>query len=324
MPKVSIVVPVYNVKDYLVKCVDSLLGQTVEDFEILLVDDGSTDGCAELCDRLTERDPRIRVIHQENKGLGGARNTGIREAKGEWLLLEDSDDWIEPQVLEKTLEAGEREHADMVVFGFRSVNEEGETLRSYVDDMPMNRGLSVKEHKEVLLTPPSAVNKLYRAELFRSTGIQYPNRVWYEDTRTTPKLIAAAERVVFLDYIGYNYLQRQGSIMNNAKIERNVEILDALDDVLTYFSDQGLFEEYRDELEFLTFSHVSMQARMRVAQIDPKNKLLPRFEAYGKEKFPNYMKNKYMSTLNRKQRIVVFLLERRMYRTVALLFKLKG
>ena len=109
MPKATVVVPVYNVEKYLEKCVDSILAQTEPDFELLLVDDGSTDGSGRLCDKLAEKDGRVRVIHQKNQGLGGARNTGIQQAQGDWLLLVDSDDWIEPQTLEKTMEAGLRE-----------------------------------------------------------------------------------------------------------------------------------------------------------------------------------------------------------------------
>ena len=109
MPKASIIVPVYKVEDYLEKCVQSILAQTEADFELILVDDGSPDRCGAMCDRLAQTDARIRVIHQENQGLGAARNTGIQAASGDWLLLVDSDDWIEPQLLEKALEAGVRE-----------------------------------------------------------------------------------------------------------------------------------------------------------------------------------------------------------------------
>ena len=114
MPKATVVVPVYNVEKYLEKCVDSILAQTEPDFELLLVDDGSTDGSGRLCDKLAEKDGRVRVIHQKNQGLGGARNTGIQQAQGDWLLLVDSDDWIEPQTLEKTMEAGLREDFNLL------------------------------------------------------------------------------------------------------------------------------------------------------------------------------------------------------------------
>ena len=126
MPKASVIVPVYNVEGYLEKCVQSVLAQTEKDFELLLVDDGSTDHSGELCDTLAQTDSRIRVIHQQNQGLGGARNTGIREAKAPWILLADSDDWIEPEILEKALAAaGKAPDIDLVMFAYRTVDEAG-------------------------------------------------------------------------------------------------------------------------------------------------------------------------------------------------------
>ncbi len=324
MPKVSVVVPVYNVKDYLEKCVDSILAQTEPDFELLLVDDGSTDGSGALCDTLAEKDPRIRVIHQENRGLGGARDTGIEAAAGTWLLLVDSDDWIDPQVLEKALEAGERKQAELVVFGYRTVDEQGRALRDFVETGPKNQGLSPEEYKRLFLIAPSAWNKLYRRELFIRTGLSYPSRVWYEDIRTTPKLMAAANRAVLLDYVGYNYLQRTGSIMNSGNVERNGEIIDAFDDLLPYFREKGLFEKYRDELCFLTLFHVYLTASARVIRLDRKQALIPRFRSYLEAQFPDYRRNKYLNDLTRNQKIILFLLERKLYYPIELLFRLKG
>ena len=324
MPKASVIVPVYNVEAYLEKCVQSILRQTEQNFELLLVDDGSTDSSGQLCEELAKKDSRIRVIHQENQGLGGARNTGIREAKGDWLLLVDSDDWIEPQILEKALEAGLREEADMVVFPFRSVDEEGRELAVFRENIPVGRAFALKERKDILLTAPVAWNKLYRTAFFRETGLAYPSRVWYEDIRTTPKLMALARRMVFLGDIGYNYLQRQGSIMNSGKVARNVEIIQAFDDILPWFREQGLFAEYRQELEYLAVFHAYLTASVRVILADRKSPLLARLAAYLQEQFPTWRKNAYLPRLGAKRRLLVSLLGIKWYWAVALLFKLKG
>ncbi|HIV47297.1 MAG TPA: glycosyltransferase family 2 protein [Candidatus Acutalibacter stercorigallinarum] len=325
MPKASVIVPVYNVEAYLEKCVQSILRQTEQDFELLLVDDGSTDSSGQLCEELAKKDSRIRVIHQENQGLGGARNTGIREAKGDWLLLVDSDDWIEPEILEKSLEAGLREEADMVMFPFRSVDEEGRELAVFRENVPLDRALSLKERKDVLLTAPVAWNKLYRTAFFRETGLAYPSRVWYEDIRTTPKLMALARRMVFLGDIGYNYLQRQGSIMNSGKVARNVEIIEAFDDILPWFREHGLFAEYRQELEHLTVAHILLTSSVRVLRMDHKNPLLRKFRAYVEREFPTYRGNPYNKThFTRNQKIALWLVERRWYGAAALAFRVKG
>ena len=324
MPKASVIVPVYNVEAYLEKCVQSILRQTERDFELLLVDDGSTDSSGQLCEELAKKDSRVRVIHQENQGLGGARNTGIREAKGDWLLLVDSDDWIEPEILEKSLEAGLREEADMVVFPFRSVDEEGRELAVFRENIPVGRAFALKERKDILLTAPVAWNKLYRTAFFRETGLAYPSRVWYEDIRTTPKLMALARRMVFLGDIGYNYLQRQGSIMNSGKVARNVEIIQAFDDILPWFREHVLFAEYRQELEYLAVFHAYLTASVRVILADRKSPLLARLAAYLQEQFPTWRKNAYLSRLGAKRRLLVFLLGIKWYWAVALLFMLKG
>ena len=323
MPKATVIVPVYNVEAYLEKCVQSILAQTEPDFELLLVDDGSTDHSGALCDQLAQKDPRIQVIHQQNQGLGGARNTGIQAAAGDWVLLVDSDDWIEPELLEKTLEAGLREEADLVMFGFRSVDEQGNTLQTFVEDVPTDQGLTLKDHPDLLMTAPSAWRRLYRRELLSRTGILYPPRVWYEDIRTTPKLLAAASRVVFLNYVGYDYLSRTGSITKNQNADRNREILWAFDDLLPYFQDQGLFERYRQELCYLTLFHAYLTASVRVLLIDRKHPLLGEFRDYLNKWFPDYRRCKYLPRLNRLHRLLLSLLEKRMYGLVAVLFRLK-
>ena len=324
MPKATVIVPVYNVEDYLEKCVNSILAQTLKDFELLLVDDGSTDGSGALCDQLAQRDPRIRVIHQENQGLGGARNTGIAQAQGEWLLLVDSDDWIEPTTLERTVDAGETCSAQLVMFGYRAVNEEGRVVQTFVEETPKGQALTLADRTDLLLTAPSACLRLYRRDLLERTEIRFPPRVWYEDMRTTPKLMIQADRVVFLDFVGYNYLQRKGSITKNQNADRNREILDAFQDLLGYFRQEGQFDRFRQELCYLTLFHVYLTASVRVLLIDRKHPLLAQFREYLNTQFPDYRQCRYLSRLSKSHRLLFRLLELRQYGLIALLFRLKG
>ena len=324
MPKVSVVVPVYNVKDYLEKCAASVLGQTHPDLELLLIDDGSTDGSAALCDQIAASDPRVRVVHQENQGLGGARNTGVNAAQGQWILFPDSDDWLEPQTLETALSAGEKTGADLVAFPFRSEDEAGRELAVFREDLPENVPLDPKTRRDLLLLAPSACNKLYKTQLFHCTGLRYPPRVWYEDLRTTLKLIPSCRRLAYTGFVGYNYLQRPGSIMNNANLSRNREIIDALGDVLGWYKSQGLFEAYRQELEYLALFHGYLTASVRVLRADPSHPLLKELRAYIDREFPRRRHNPYLPRLGKKRRLLLSLLDRSMYRTVGTLFKLKG
>lgn len=324
VPKTSVIVPVYNVREYLSGCVDSVLHQTDGDLELLLVDDGSTDGSGVLCDELADTDVRIKVIHQENAGLGGARNTGLEAASGDWLLFVDSDDTIEPFTLERLLPAAEQAGAALVVFGFRSVNEQGMALQSFRESLPKEREFSLAECRELLLAAPSACNKLYRRELFLKTGVRFPAKVWYEDIRTVLKLYPAAEKMLYVDDICYNYLMRAGSITKNADVGRNRQILEAFDDLLGFYERAGFLETYRDELCYLTLFHAYLTASVRVLRTDRKHPLLKELADYLQVRFPGYRENPYLSRLDRNKRLVYRLLEQKCYGLIALLFRLKG
>lgn len=325
MAQTSVIVPVYNVERYLEKCVASILAQSQGDLELLLIDDGSTDGSGALCDTLAGTDRRIHVIHQENQGLGGARNTGIEAATGDWLMFVDSDDWLEPDVLERCLELARREDAELVAFALRNVDEQGNSISLQVplEGAPEGWSASVQEDKRLLLICPCACAKLYRAEVFRRTGARFPPRVWYEDVRTILKLLPGMGRVVLSNYAGYDYLQRSSSIMNS-RDDRNAEIMDALDDVLDWYREQGLFETYRDELCFLTVSHILLNASVRLLRADPAHPLLARFDAYTNERFPDHRRCPYRSRLSWKHRLVLRLVEGRHYALAAMLFRLGG
>ncbi|MBQ3404388.1 MAG: glycosyltransferase, partial [Oscillospiraceae bacterium] len=246
MDRISVIVPVYNVENYLGKCVDSLLCQTVPPFEIILVDDGSTDSSGAMCDSYAREHPElVRVIHQENAGLGGARDTGIGAAEGNWLLFIDSDDYVAENAISRLTEAiglG----SDIIIFGFTEIGEDGTVFSVENDGYPDGTVLDFSESPEVVFIKPNAWNKLYRRSLFTETGILFPSRVWYEDIRTTVKLSASAGKVAFITDPLYYYLRRSGSIMNNANIVRNAEIIDAFDDLLGWFREKGLFEKYYD------------------------------------------------------------------------------
>lgn len=321
MPKVSVVVPVYNVKDYLSKCFDSILAQTITDFELIIVDDGSTDISGNICDEYEKKDSRITVIHQENAGLGGARNTGLKKASGKYILFVDSDDYIEPDLLKITLNKAYGTNADIVVFDYRTVNDKGDTLHIFNEGFNTDKIFFPQKDKQVLLVTSSACNKLYKTELFEKGGILYPSKVWYEDLRTTPKLFAIAEKVVFTDDILYNYFVREGSIMQSGNAERNRELFDALDDLTEHFKRTGIYEKYKDELEFTAVDHILITATVRMLKIDKRNPLVKKFRSYTEETFPVFRKNPYINTLSFKRKIVYRLILLGWYRLVNILLK---
>ena len=323
MPKISVIVPVYNVEKYVGACFDSLLSQTSDDFEIIAVDDGSTDKSGEICDEYAVKNPaKITVVHQENKGLGGARNTGIEKASGEYLCFVDSDDTVIPETVEELCRAVDRFGCDVVLFAARGVSEDGKELSYTGYDAEDGKPFTVEEHKSILTGAPMACGRIVRASLFRDNGIRFPERVWYEDIRTTVKLMGAARTAVYLDRPFYNYLRREGSIMNNKNVERNREIIDAMEDLKEFFAGKGIYEKYRDELDFLTIDHVLVSATVRVLRsASPSHPLVGEFRSYTFENCRNIMKNPYVSAMPKNRKIILGLLIKKLYLPVMAIFR---
>ena len=237
---ISVIVPVYNTKPFLRECVQSILDQKEtfpENYEVILVDDGATDGCAELCDELAAQDARIRVIHQENQGLSGARNTGIDAAVGRYYAFVDSDDILRPGYLNKLYDACEAHDAYMAICAVEDVAENGASLDppSYTD--PTATGVFVgKELLNNFYSPNGtyytvAWNKLYRAEVWKL--LHYPEGRLHEDDFIAHRLFWRCDRVVCLADHLYCYRLSSGSICRS---DLKPEAFDAVD---------GLADRYR-------------------------------------------------------------------------------
>ena len=322
----SVVIPAYNVKDYLEKCVLSVVKQTYTDWEIVLVDDGSTDGATgALCDRLAQAhgEDRIRVIHQENGGLGAARNTGLEAARGEYVAFLDSDDHVAPHMLEALNARIEQTHCDIYTFGY-TVDKDGVLGESFVDDLPEGKPFTLEEYPRLLLATPNACNRIYRREFFLASAVRYPGRVWFEDIRTTMKLFALAESIEALRESFYYYVVREGSITRNASADRNSEIMDAFDDLLCFYREKGLFERYEAELTRLAIDHLYLAASVRVLMIDRRHVLLVRLRSYMQENFPNYRSNPYFAEISKPRKLAFALLEKGSYGALYTLFRIKG
>lgn len=308
----SVIVPVYNVAEYLPACMDSLLMQSCWDWEIILVDDGSTDGSAMLCDEYAKAHPEwVRVIHQENGGLGAARNTGLEAARGEYLLFVDSDDFLTEDALDCLSRCIEETGADMITFGFYY----GIDQRRIPGEASPLEGLPpfcLEQQPQLLLQTPSACLRLWHRRLFDDPAVRFPGRVWFEDLRTTPKALPACKRIVALPQRLYVYRQREGSIIHSPNLGRNLELLEALEDLRTFFQNQGWMEAYGSWLECLAVDSVLYSAQ-RVLMADPNASFLPEFIRYLKTAFPDYRTNPLLPRLGKKKRMVLWLLERQRY-----------
>lgn len=245
MIKLSIIVPIYGVEQYLRKCVDSLLTQDIpsSEYEIILVDDGSPDACPQICDSYAAAHKNIRVIHRENGGLSAARNTGIRAARGTYLMFVDSDDYIEPNVLAGLMAQVERDNLDVLRYRLQYVNPQYEVYNPYksdpfkgndYSDIPtdgvsfLNTRMSTACYawafviKRDLIIP----NSLNANSLNTNSLILFTEGIYFEDTDWTPRMLCHAKRVASTQTVVYNYLQREGSITNAVNRSRQKKVLD--------------------------------------------------------------------------------------------------
>lgn len=324
MPKFSIIVPVYQVEAYLPKCVESILAQTCQDYELLLVDDGSPDNCGALCDCYAAEHPtHIRAIHQPNGGAGAARNHGIALSVGEYLLFVDSDDYLSENLLADLSKAIAETAADLYLFG-AIVERDSQKIGELHEEVPCGTVCSAADAPALFFGVMAPWNRAYKRTLFTENDISFATKVWYEDIRVVTKINAVAASVLRLPGAYYHYLQREGSTMNNRNADRNVEILYAFDDIMSWYHAHGLFERYQRELEFLAVQHILLAATVRVLQIDRKHRLVEAFRAYMEKHFPNFRSNPYLPRLDRNKRLVYRLLLKRRYRTVRTLFRLKA
>ena len=310
--KYSVIIPVFNTADYLPRCMDSLLCQRTDGWEVILVDDGSTDGVSPaLCDRYADENPSfVRVIHRPNGGLGAARNTGIEASTGDYLLFLDSDDFLMPDALRKLSEHAEESRADMVVFRFVYCMEDGTRIpaEELPSDVPTGTAITLEAVPELLWDAPMSWLHLCRKSLFRENGIAFPPGVWYEDLESTPKLLLQAGSILQTDDVLYGYFQREGSIMRSRDLSRSLELLDVLESVLRYYEQNGALARYRPYLCVMCASHC-IEAARRVLMQNPKAPYLPEFTAFLRKRFPEYRKNPLMSRLGLKKQILLRLLE---------------
>lgn len=315
MPKVSVVVPVYKVENYLQKCIDSILAQTESDFELILVDDGSPDRCPDICDENAEKDSRIRVIHKENEGQGEARHRGVEIAQSEYILFVDSDDYIESDTVEKTLSVAIRDNADIVMFGFDAVDSNGNEI--YRVNVPDRKSTTLEKNPDILFLPVAFWNKLFRKSLF--DGIEFPKDGWHEDLRLVPSLYLKCDNISFCNdktYYHY-YATRPGSSMHykDALLACDKRIF-AADSVVNRFRNAGAYEKYRDELEFVYIDHALITPAREIAHIRGRACItaLRKLSTNISSVFPKYMNNRYISRLGKSEKIILNLMKLRMFR----------
>lgn len=252
---ISIVIPVYNVEQYLPACLRSVLAQTYRKLEIILVEDGSTDQSGALCDEFAFQDRRIKVLHQENKGLSGARNSGLEIAGGELVSFIDSDDCVAPDYIEALYELKKKYQADIVCCDYEAFSEGNLPAAGPAGEqiVEMNAEEALNQYFGSLATQTTvAWGKLYERKLFEK--IRFPEGRIHEDEFTTWKLLAESGKIVYTSRKLYYYLQRRSSITGVRFQMKHLDALDALEERCLFFKDRQMTELYdKTMLRFLDY-----------------------------------------------------------------------
>ncbi|MBR2786956.1 MAG: glycosyltransferase [Clostridia bacterium] len=245
---ISIVVPIYNVEEYLKRCVDTIINQTYKNLEIILVDDGAKDNSGKICDEYINKDNRIKVIHKENGGLSDARNVGLENANGEYIAFIDSDDYISKDFIEKLYNLCIEKNAEIAQCSYQRVydNKNSEENNTEIKTVTMDGNeailkLFASKNSEYTV----AWNKLYKTSLF-DTGIRYPKGMLHEDEATTYKLFYKAKNIVVTNEELYYYYIRKNSITNKKYTLQRLDFIKELEEQLEFFktrNEENLYKE---------------------------------------------------------------------------------
>lgn len=241
MIKLSIIVPIYGVEQYLRKCVDSLLNQDIDSYEIILVDDGSLDACPQICEEYAAAHENIRVVHRKNGGLSAARNSGMEIARGEYIMFVDSDDYLQKNVLGALLDQMELKHLDVLRYNYQNVRENGSIFEPHKNAKPYFDYSSEVVDGETFLNERLgyacyAWAFVLKRELLE--GCIFTEGIYFEDTDWTPRLLMRAQRVASTEMIVYNYLWREGSITLPDNPEKKRKVLEDKIRLLRGFKEQ--------------------------------------------------------------------------------------
>lgn len=289
--KFSVIVPVYNVEKFLAKCLDSVLEQDFDDYEIIAVNDGSTDSSPEILNEYSKKTDKLKVINQKNKGLGGARNTAIENACGDFLVFVDSDDFIPREMLSTLSVYFDKYNLDILSFDLTAVYTCDFTPNVTTD---FEDGFILLDTKEFLISEPTACAKAYRRNLYINNKIRFPERLWYEDLATVYRLVPFADKIGYLKKPLYYYVQQPNSITHSANTTRMMEIITAFDTVQSYFKEIGRYNEYYSELEWLCVKHVLYYSAHRFLTKGYYYKQMNALYKYVSLNYPNFKDNKYV------------------------------
>lgn len=296
MATVSVIVPVYNVEKYLKKCLTTLVNQTQQDMEIIVVNDGATDASGAIIDSFVSRYPNIISLNKVNGGLSDARNYGIPYATGEYVGFVDSDDYVDIDMYEHLYQKAKEENSDIVECNLHHVFPDG--------TMDTEIGEKIQDKKRMLMVGRSVVwNKIYKRDWLLNTGIIFPKGFIYEDVEFFCKLVPHIRTYSYVDNASIYYVQRGDSI-NNKQSLKTLDILKILQHIKDYYEEINVYEEYKEAMEFF-YTRIllcsSLSRMCRIPDIEQRREALDKNWNALVGNFPHWHRNSYLKAAKGKR-----------------------
>lgn len=309
--EISIVIPCYNEEANIERCIDSIKKQSHEDFEVILIDDGSTDKTANIIKKNIKDDKRFKYYYKENGGVSSARNYGIKKATGFYITFVDSDDYVDSDFLKLLCENITENDGDIAICYYNRI----------YDSNTKEMRFSNEFHD--LIKFPAPWGKLYKSSLFVENNIYYPEGKWYEDLGVFSKLLMLNPKISIVEkpLINYMYLQDSDSIMHSYD-NRIYQIYDIVEDCEEFARENGLYEKNIKEMEFIYIYHILIGTIFRSSFLDDFNKKsIKEIVKYVEDKYPDWYKNKYIQTLPLSFRAYLFCLNNKFNKIVEFILK---
>ncbi|MDO5557053.1 MAG: glycosyltransferase family 2 protein [Clostridia bacterium] len=291
--KISIIIPVYNTEKYLRKCLDSVINQNYNNYEIIIVNDESTDGSQKIIDEYEKRySQKIKAFFKKNEGISEARNFGVSKARGDYITFVDSDDYIDCNMLSKMSEKAEEKNFDIVLSNLKYVYPKKEVVVS----SGIKKDIFGKELKgEIINILPAMCGKLIKKEMFED--LKFKKNIWFEDLEIYFRMYTKIKSVGVIDKAYYNYIQRINSITYTYN-EKLYDLINNWEDIIDFYIKENIFNEYKEELEYSYVRYAFATFIKRLAKSKDKEKFnIGVIYAIEKVKlvFPNYKRNKYIN-----------------------------
>ncbi len=321
--KLSVIIPVYNTGKYLPKCLDSILNQSIDDFEVIVVNDGSKDNSVDIIKEYVEKyKDKIVFLDKKNGGQGSARNLAIKHAKGEYIGFVDSDDFIDSNMYEKMYEVAKNNKSDIVICNTTDFYEKDNSEEVVKLDFKSN----VSNEEAIIKCVPCILNKIYKKDLLTKSKFTFNESIWYEDLSYSIIMLMIAKKINFIEDPFYYYLHRNSSTMNNNNAQKNLNIIKAYDELVKYAKDNNLYKKYKDELDYILLKEVYISTINRVIRTSNKRKEKLKIIKEIRNYYNSFSigKAKYFNKLPKSFKISYYLIKFKLYSLISLLFKLKG